>query len=258
MVLGTMAKVAILGCGYTGKVLIGRLRAAGHPVVATTTRAANAPQIEELGAEVRVAHLEHPAALAAALADVTRVIHLAPPDRAGAVGPQVEALVRALPAGLEAFVYGSTTGAFGHPAAPEVWIDETTPPRTVAGWGLARLEYEHALAAHGLPLRVVRIAGIYGPHRTLKENLRSGMVLFEGGPATSRIHVDDLAGLLAAAVEDHAPPLILACDEAPAPTLEVARCPRSSPSSRPAPSSRGPPSRCGSAAAAAARWCGRG
>lgn len=218
-----MAKVAILGCGYTGRALIPRLRAAGHTVVATTTRSANAPEIEALGAEARVARLEDPAALRAALEGADRVIHLAPPDREVAAATQVEALARALPSGLAAYVYGSTTGAFGRPAAPEVWIDETTPPREVTGWGLTRLEYEHALAAHGLPLRVVRIAGIYGPGRTLKESLHSGMLLFEGGPDTSRIHVRDLARILAAAVEDHAPPLILACDERPAPTLEVAR-----------------------------------
>lgn len=218
-----MAKVAILGCGYTGRALIPPLGAAGHEVVATTTQSAHAPQIEALGAEVRVARLEDPAALRAALAGATRVIHLAPPDREAAPAAQVEALARVLPGGLQAYVYGSTTGAFGRPAGPEAWIDETTPPRNVTGWGKARLEYEHALAAHGVPLRVVRIAGIYGPGRTLKDSLQSGMLLFEGGPPTSRIHVRDLARLLAAAVEDHAPPLILACDERPAPTLEVAR-----------------------------------
>jgi len=218
-----MEKVAILGCGYTGRALIPRLLEAGHEVLATTTRSGQAPQLEALGATARVARLEDPAALRAALAGATRVIHLAPPDREAAPAAQVEALVSALPEGLEAYVYGSTTGAFGRPAGPETWIDETTPPRNVSGWGQARLEYEHALAAHGLPLRVVRIAGIYGPGRTLKASLQNGMLLFEGGPLTSRVHVRDLARLLAAAVEDHAPPLILACDERPAPTLEVAR-----------------------------------
>jgi nucleoside-diphosphate-sugar epimerase len=40
---------------------------------------------------------------------------------------------------------------------------------------------------------------------------------------TSRIHVEDLARILEAMIDRSAPPLVLACDERPATTLDVAR-----------------------------------
>lgn len=217
-----MARITIIGAGYTGRVLVPKLVAAGHEVVATTTTEARCDDLAALGAEPRVARLDDADALRAALAGATRIVHLAPPDRDAPVGPQVERLVAALPEGLEAFVYGSTTGAFGE-HGPGVWIDESTPSRNLGAWGQVRHDFEGALRQAGLPLRVLRIAGIYGPGRSVLDALDRGMVLFEGGPPTSRIHVEDLARLLAALAEPGAPRLAVACDEAPAPTLEVAR-----------------------------------
>lgn len=218
-----MARIGVIGCGFTGRPLVSRLLEAGHEVVATTTTEAKLDALRALGAEPRLARLDDPQSLAAALEGASRVVHLAPPDRAAPVPPQVEALVQALPAGLEAFVYGSTTGAFGNHAKDGQWIDESTPSRDLGRWGRIRLDFERGLREAGLPLRVLRIAGIYGPGRTVLDALDRGMALFEGGPATSRIHVEDLARLLAALTEPGAPPMTVGCDDEPAPTLEVAR-----------------------------------
>lgn len=89
--------------------------------------------------------------------------------------------------------------------------------------GARRLRYERRLQASGLPVRVVRIAAIYGPGRGMRAALDRGMLLFEDGPLTSRIHVEDLARLLISMTGPEAPELVVACDEKPAPTLEVAR-----------------------------------
>ena len=200
-----------------------KLLAAGHEVVATTTTADKVPQLQALGAEAKVARLDAPAELRAALEGCTKVLHLAPPDRQAEVGPQVQSLLLGLPAGLDALVYGSTTGAFGKHPTPELWIDESTPSRNLGAWGQVRLEFERGLRQSGLPVRVLRIAGIYGPGRTVLTSMHRGMLLFEGGPATSRVHVEDLARLLVALLQPGTPPLTVACDELPTPTLEVAR-----------------------------------
>lgn len=217
-----MTTTAIVGAGYTGLRLIEALRSAGHAVRATTTTPDKAAAIEAAGASPHVVTLDDSEGLRAALAGATRIVHLAPPDRQAEIGPQVERLVGALPDTLETFVYGSTTGAFGRPADPEAWIDEATAPHEVSGWGRMRLDYEIALRDAGVPLKVVRIAGIYGPGRTLARRL-DDMVLFEDGPLTSRIHVDDLVRLLAAMTAPDAPGLAVGCDAEPAETLAVAR-----------------------------------
>ncbi|MEO1337514.1 MAG: hypothetical protein AAFV29_17855, partial [Myxococcota bacterium] len=137
--------------------------------------------------------------------------------------PEIDVLKGALPDDLDAVVYGSTTGAFGqHEGSP--WIDEDTPSRDLGARGRRRYDYERALATFVKPLKVVRIAGIYGPRRTIWAAMkRPNFLLFEGGPPTSRIHVDDLATLLMAMGAPKAPSLAIACDEAPTPTLQVAQ-----------------------------------
>ncbi len=217
-----MAKVGIIGCGYTGRVLVPRLQAAGHEVVATTTTETKLAALKGLGAQAYCASLQAPKTLRSVLRDCTRIVMLAPPQRGADIAPQAEALISVLPQGLESLVYGSTTGAFGKHSDPKMWIDESTPSRNPGAFGKARFEFEQTLRQSDLPLRVVRIAGIYGPGRGVLQALDRGMKLFEGGPATSRVHVEDLARLIVALCEPGAPPLAVACDEAPAPTLEVA------------------------------------
>ncbi len=219
---GIMPVAVILGCGYTGRVLARQLGAQGWTVRGTTTRSEGLPAIEATGAFGRVARLDDVSSLRPALEGADVVFHLAPPPRDGRSDVEWRALQDALPANLDAFVYGSTTGAFG--SHGDAWIDEDTPSVALKERGQRRLDYEQGLAGIVRTLRVVRIAGIYGPGRTIWASLqRPGFVLFEGGPATSRIHVEDLAALLAAMGRSDAPPLAVGCDDLPAPTLEVAR-----------------------------------
>jgi nucleoside-diphosphate-sugar epimerase len=105
-----------------------------------------------------------------------------------------------------------------------MWVDELTKPVHLTPRGQARLDYESGLRDQGLPVRVLRIAGIYGPGRTLREQIeRDALILFEGQPPTSRIHVEDLVRLIEAMMEPKAPELAVACDELPATTTEIAR-----------------------------------
>lgn len=153
------------------------------------------------------------------------VIHLAPPPTdEGELDRQVDALaatVRRAAPGLKSFVYGSTTGAFGQQSDGD-WVDEDTPAGPMQPRGARRARYEARLRSSGLPVRIVRIAAIYGPGRGMPAALDRGMVLFEGGPLTSRIHVEDLARLLVAMTGPDVPAMVVGCDEEPARTVEVA------------------------------------
>lgn len=215
-------RIAIVGCGYTGQFLARRLVERGNPVRATTTSETRLSQLAALGVEPTLLRTDRPETLAAGLKDAEAVVHLAPPD-ADPDPKEVAALfARHASPSLRVFVYGSTTGVFGDHG--DAWVDEDTPPRDPHTRGARRLATENALRDAGLPLKVVRIAGIYGPGRTLRSAIhRDALVLVEGAPPTSRIHVEDLARILEAMLRPEAPPLAIACDEEPAPTIDVAR-----------------------------------
>lgn len=213
-------KVGILGCGYSGVRLAHRLLRDGHSVRGTVRSDERRSELERRGVDARVADLADAGSLQAFGRDLDAVVHLAPPPPAHEIEAEVHRLDEALPDSVGLLVYGSTTGVFGR---LEGWIDERSIPGPRAPRGEARARYEAALTATGRPTRVVRIAGIYGPGRTTKQAIDRGLVLFEGGPPTSRIHVTDLTRILAAMLRSEAPDLVIACDEAPAPTLEVAR-----------------------------------
>lgn len=212
-------KVAVIGAGYVGEPLVARWVEAGVSVVATTTTPAKRGRLEALGAQVVELSTEAPSDVRF---DVDAVVHLAPPPRAQSAAAEARFLRGACTERVRTYLYGSTTGVFGEHG--DTWIDESTPPGRLGARGQRRLDTEHALADAGLPLSVVRIAGIYGPGRTLLASMaRDGFVLFEGGPPTSRVHVDDLVSLIVGMVAPGAPKLAIACDDEPATTLEVAR-----------------------------------
>ncbi len=97
--------------------------------------------------------------------------------------------------------YLSTTGVYGdHGGA---WVDESTPPNPGADRSRRRVAAELAwvAAAHGRPLDLMRLAGIYGPGRSALDDIRSDRArrVIKPGHAFGRIHRDDIAaGLLAA------------------------------------------------------------
>ncbi|MFO0727443.1 MAG: NAD(P)H-binding protein [Myxococcota bacterium] len=216
--------VAILGCGYAGRILARRLVERGNPVRATTTTETRLSSLAALGAEPLLVRTDRPESLGRLMKDVDAVVYLAPPGQNQDPSALAQSLAAACPSGLQSFVYGSTTGVFGKQTDSDAWVDESTPPRDPHEQGELRLGVERALAATGLPLKIVRIAGIYGPGRTLRDALRKDqLILFQGGPPTSRIHVEDLARILEAMIPKAAPPLVVACDEEPAETLTVAR-----------------------------------
>jgi nucleoside-diphosphate-sugar epimerase len=211
----------ILGAGYAGLVLGERLRARGLTVRATTTHAERRAALAARGLEPHVVDLSTGDGLSAALEGATHLVLLAPPVPGQAADALAAHLAGAGARRLARVVYGSTTGVYG---AHVGVVDEATPAAPAHARGRARLEVEAALAALGPPTTQVRIAGIYGPGRTLAESLRGGrFVLVDDAPTTSRVHVVDLARLLERALDDDAPPIILAADGHPATTAEVAR-----------------------------------
>jgi nucleoside-diphosphate-sugar epimerase len=82
------------------------------------------------------------------------------------------------------------------------------------------VDAETAWTESGLPLHRFRLAGIYGPGRSALDRVRAGRAqrIVKAGQVFSRIHVDDIAGALAASIARPSPGgLWNLADDAPAP-----------------------------------------
>ncbi len=139
--------------------------------------------------------------------NVTHIVSSVPPDSDG--DPVLQKFADQLAARsstLEWVAYLSTTGVYGDHAGG--WVDEDTPltPNTERGHRRKRAESEW-LAVNGLPLHIFRLAGIYGPGRNALESLKDGTArrVIRDGQVFSRIHVEDIAGILAASMAKPAP-----------------------------------------------------
>ena len=122
--------------------------------------------------------------------------------------------------------YLSTTGVYGdHDGG---WVDETTATAPVTRRGERRVGAERAWLGwaqdHGQAMHIFRLAGIYGPGRNALDNIRQGKArrIVKPGHVFSRIHVDDLATVLAASMAQPNPGAIYnVCDDKAAPPQDV-------------------------------------
>lgn len=200
-----MAEALIIGCGYTGIRLGRTLREAGHAVTGTTRSPERAAVLESEGFRPLLLDLSGRGAARRALAGEAPDVcfYLAPPLDPEP-GTEVEEVIRALVrAPLLAFVYASSTAVYGDRGG-EI-VDESALPRPDSPAGRARLATERYVLRAGWEQdcrpRILRIGGIYGPGRTLRDPIQAGRYhLIEGTSSWSnRIHVDDLARVLIAA-----------------------------------------------------------
>jgi nucleoside-diphosphate-sugar epimerase len=119
--------------------------------------------------------------------------------------------------------YLSTTGVYGNHGGGR--IDEDTPlsPSTERGH-LRRVAEQAWSAIPQLPLHIFRLAGIYGPGRNQLETIRDGTArrIIKQGQVFSRIHVDDIAGILLASIARCNPGRAYNCaDDEPCPPQDV-------------------------------------
>lgn len=207
-----------IGHGYGGQATARHLPA-GWSLLATTRDPARLAALRDGGAEPVL----WPDQAAPALARATHVISWVPPDAQGdPVAPRVAALPT--PA-LRWIGYASASSVYGDSAG--AWIDERAAAAPTTDRGAARLAAETAwadlAAARRLPFCALRIAGIYGPGRSVLDALRQGrgQRIIKPGQVFNRIHVEDLGRIAAAAAARRlVGPLIVADDE-PAPPQEV-------------------------------------
>ena len=200
-----------IGHGYSAQALARRLLPQGWQIIGTTRTEAGAKALRATGIDALV---WPEADLSGPLAKATHLLtSVAPGDSdpvLQAIGPQIAG------SALKWVGYLSTTAVYGHHNGD--WVDETTPLAPTTARGAARVQAEADWTALGLPLHIFRLAGIYGPGRGPFEKVRDGSArrIHKAGQVFSRIHVDDIARVLHAALQRPHPGVYNVCDDDPA------------------------------------------
>lgn len=190
------------GYGFSAQATAALARAQGWHIAAT---ARDPEKVAALRAQGIDAHLWPLPDLADVLPPRAHVLISAPPGEAGdpVLAQYAEALV-ALRARIAWIGYLSTTAVYGDRNGGEV--DETSDLRPASERGKRRVAAERewlALAEHGLPVHVFRLAGIYGPGRGPFEKVRKGTAqrIIKQGQVFGRIHAEDIANTLMQSVK---------------------------------------------------------
>ena len=216
-------RLFIFGLGYCGLEIAKLAQADGWQVSGTVTSGgkANALRAKNFDAHTFSAGT---ALSAATLASATHVLCTIAPGRTGdpalKLGGHFFRRARWLG-------YLSTTGVYGDRAGG--WVDEASEPRPARPRNIVRLATERAWQAtgqgSGARVDVFRLPGIYGPGRSAIDQVRAGTArrIDKAGQVFSRIHIDDIAATVLAAINREAPPgaIYNVADDLPASSSEL-------------------------------------
>lgn len=221
----TQKKLFCFGYGYSSDYLGHALEARGDWALAGTTRdPAKRDALKKRGISAYIFDYEHPLDDPLFfLQGATHVLISTPPSDEGDPAFLMHAQdILKIPS-IEWVGYLSTNAVYGDRGGAEV--DETADLRPSTKRGSRRLMAEQQwlglLEAHGLPVHIFRLAGIYGPGRSALDSVRAGMArrIHKPGHAFGRIHVEDIAGALMASMDKPNPGRIYnLCDDEPAPS----------------------------------------
>ncbi len=126
---------------------------------------------------------------------------------------------------LEWLCYYSTVGVYGDFGGN--WIDETAPlvPRNARSDRRVAAEqaWRDYARSRGVPLAILRLAGIYGPGRSTFDKLRDGTArrVVKPGQVFNRIHVADIGRVTALAAERRLDGTFNLADDEPAPPQDL-------------------------------------
>lgn len=221
-----MNRLLCIGLGFSATVLARRLAEQGWAITATSRSNAGVAAIQALGYQgFRFDGIEP--LPPAAFDGVTHVVTSAPPDEDGDPVLRLHAGDFAARAAQFRWVaYLSTTGVYGDHGGGFVTEDTPLTPNTARGHNrvAAETQWLALWRAHGLPVHIFRLAGIYGPGRNQLLSLKDGSAkrVIKQGQIFSRIHVEDIATVLEASIaRPHPGRAYNVCDDEPCPPQDV-------------------------------------
>ena len=215
-------RLFIFGLGYSGLEIAKLAKATGWTVAGTVRDADKARQFSAEGLETHL--FDGTTTLpAAALGGASHILCTIAPGSTG--DPALRTCSTVL---REArwLGYLSTTGVYGDHGGD--WVDETSPAKPSQPRSIDRLAAERAWQATGIEagaaVDIFRLPGIYGPGRSAIDQVRAGTArrIAKPGQVFSRIHVDDIAAtVLAAMAHRSAGAIYNVADDLPAPNSDV-------------------------------------
>ena len=158
------------------------------------------------------------------LYDTTHLVISIAPDADGDIILKSQGLLDSMPH-LQWIGYLSTIGVYGDHQGK--WIDETATCNPSLKRNFMRLQAEAAwkqLAEHyTIPIAILRLGGIYGPHRNVFVKLQNGKAqrIVKPDQVFNRIHVDDIAGVIHTFANSKQDGLFNIVDNEPAPPQDV-------------------------------------
>jgi len=200
--------------GFTGSLLVRKLANAGLRVHAIARTSSNLEPLQDLNIRWFRGNVYDPATVAAAMAGVAYVFHVAAAyreakhaddiyHRVHVVSTQLLARAALKNPGFKRFVHVSTVGVMGHIEHPPA--DETAPMQPGDIYQATKAEAELWLREfgpqQGLPFTVIRPAAIYGPGDTrllkfFRMAARRWLVLLGHGQCLYHlVHVEDLTNV---------------------------------------------------------------
>ncbi|MCG8071014.1 MAG: SDR family oxidoreductase [Candidatus Thiodiazotropha taylori] len=198
--------VTIIGCGDIGTRLALAYQQSALEVTGWVASDGSVERLKQQGIRALQMDLDRTSLQSPSLAGES-LFYFAPPPASGVEDSRVRRLIARLDQTdvPQKVVYLSTSGVYGD--CQGEWVDETRQPHPTVDRAKRRLDAEQQWQRYcrqrGVPLVILRVAGIYGPGKLPIERLRKGlpMVAETDAPITNHIHSLDLVEIAAAAME---------------------------------------------------------
>jgi nucleoside-diphosphate-sugar epimerase len=202
-------KALVVGCGYVGTALGRALVERGDAVAGVCPSEKSVASLQVAGIEPVIADITSLDSLRRIKPEFDAVVDCVSSSRKGEDGYREVYLrgthnllewVKASPPGILVFTSSTTVYA----QADGEWVDETSPTEPPHESGKILLEAERLFLASGLPVTILRLAGIYGPGRhAMLDKLRQGAPSLpgDGGCYVNVAHRDDIVSALVAALD---------------------------------------------------------
>jgi len=204
-----MRKLFIAGCGYCGERVAARAIALGWSVTAQVRDEQRGMRLQEAGCTVIRCTMDRLDEIPPFPLDGQLLLYSVPPQGGGSLDLRARNFCakmerdRQLP---QRIVYLSATSVYGDTGGRIV--SESSPAIPASAMGKRRLDAEEQFQGfgqrHGIPVVILRLAGIYGPGRLPLMQISQGQPLLreEEARPSNRIHVDDLVQVCMAALEN--------------------------------------------------------
>ncbi|MBO0717921.1 MAG: SDR family oxidoreductase [Rhizobiales bacterium] len=223
-----MATLVCFGFGYCAEHFIAEFGGKFERIIGTVRRAERAGILNayQPGAVRAVVFdgVEATPELHSAIDAADYALICTPPDAGG--DPVLAACGSALAArsNLHSVVYLSTVGVYGDHGGG--WVDEQTqvaPRSERSRWRVAAEQaWQQFGARHGVPVAILRLAGIYGPGQNALVTLARGKArrIVKPGQVFNRIHVADIAQAIGEAFARRASGVFNIADDEPSPPAD--------------------------------------